>query len=214
MRIVEDHGMVKFFVLIFALSGLSACSLFDISSRERTYDASQELKEYYSERRGEERRYAQRQLGRSPASTEDGQVETRILLNRLEKQISTQSEKSIYYRFKPYLPSDNARIEFLRQPSLDAKTEWLRRRQISTENVEHPPAIQDMINNNDICIGMTRQAVQESWGEADLREIAGNPIYGNERWKYTASKSNESGFIQETRYVFFEGGVVSGWEKY
>ncbi len=207
--------MVQNLLLIGIMTGLSACSLLNLNSDGRgTYDPDQELSQYYSDKRQEERNRARTQLGRSPASIkEDSALESRITLNRLEYRIPTKNEKALYYKYKPYILDDNARIEFLRVPSYEAKSEWLRRRKITTEVFEYPKIIQDIINNNDICLGMTRQAVQESWGEPDIKEVAGDPMYGNERWKYSTSVSSENGFNQETRFVFFDGGLVSGWEK-
>ncbi|OQW47221.1 MAG: hypothetical protein A4S09_15625 [Proteobacteria bacterium SG_bin7] len=206
--------MVQILLLTGMLTGLSACSLLNLSSSgHRTYDADQELSQYYSDKRQEERNRARTQLGRPSAKSDDPQLDARITLNRLERQISTKNEKALYYKYKPYIPDDNARIDFLRTQSYEAKSEWLRRKKITTEVFEYPKIIQDLINNNDICLGMTRQAVQESWGEPDVKEVAGDPMYGNERWKYSTSVSTENGFNQETRYVFFDGGLVSGWEK-
>ena len=59
---------------------------------------------------------------------------------------------------------------------------------------------------------MTTDQVQESWGEPDLVEVAGNPVYGNKRWKYRKFVSSEDGYTQQTRIVYFEAGKVSGWE--
>lgn len=206
--------MVQILLIIGMVTGLSACSLLNLNSNGRgTYDADQELSQYYSDKRQEERNRARTQLGRPGAKGDDPQLEARMTLNRLERQIPTENEKALYYKYKPYIPDDSSRIEFLRIPSYEAKSEWLRRRKITTEVFEYPKVIQDLINNNDICLGMTRQAVQESWGEPDVKEVAGNPMYGNERWKYSTSVSTENGFNQETRFVFFDGGLVSGWEK-
>lgn len=206
--------MRRFLILIIAFPGLSACSLMNLSGQRSIYDTDAELSQYYREKRQEERDRARTQLGRSTASIEDPSIESRVRLNRLENQIPTKNEKALYYKYRPYIGDDNLRIEFLRLPTYEAKSEWLRRRKITTEVFEYPKVIQDLINNNDISIGMTRQAVQESWGEPDVKEVAGDPMYGNERWKYTTSVSSENGFNQETRYVFFDGGLVSGWEKF
>ncbi len=206
--------MVRILSFLLIVTGLSACALLDgAGNRRGVYDADEELAQYYREKRQEERNRARTQLGRSPAAIEDPFVDARIKLNRLEKQIPTKNEKALYYKYRPYIGDDRARMEFLSQPSYEAKSEWLRRRKITTEVFEYPKAVQDIINNNDICLGMTRQGVQESWGEPDIKEVAGDPMYGNERWKYTTSVSTENGFNQEVRYVYFDGGLVSGWEK-
>ena len=60
---------------------------------------------------------------------------------------------------------------------------------------------------------MSKRAVQESWGEPERIEVAGNPTYGNERWKYSTYVSSTEGFNEEERMIYFEGGRVVGWNK-
>jgi hypothetical protein len=59
---------------------------------------------------------------------------------------------------------------------------------------------------------MPQDYVRRSWGEPVNVEISGNPIYKNERWKYQRQVSTAQGFRKETRFVYFEGGRVVGWE--
>ncbi|MEK6556591.1 MAG: hypothetical protein AABZ31_15180, partial [Bdellovibrionota bacterium] len=69
-----------------------------------------------------------------------------------------------------------------------------------------------LIENNDIARGMSRNAVIQSWGNPDMEEFAGNPVYGNERWVYNKQVSTDQGYKQERRLIYFEAGRVVGWE--
>lgn len=198
------------YILLVTFTGLSACSLFQ---RHGSYDfdeSGSEVANYYNEKKSEDWERAKAQLGRNADSSA---IEQRLYLNHLEKQINTEREKILYYKYKPSFPTDSHRIAFLQTQGFDGKSEWLRRNKINSEEVEYPVQIQDLINNNDICLGMSRKAVQDSWGEPDTKAVSGKSLYGNERWSYTKTLSGEAGFTQEVRYVYFEGGLVVGWEK-
>jgi outer membrane protein assembly factor BamE (lipoprotein component of BamABCDE complex) len=69
-----------------------------------------------------------------------------------------------------------------------------------------------LIGQSDIMLGMTRAAVRESWGPPDEVEVAGQPMYGNERWHYTEQMTSSEGYTTERRIVIFEAGRVVGWE--
>jgi len=70
-----------------------------------------------------------------------------------------------------------------------------------------------LVDQNDITPGMTKQAVKDAWGEPEAIDVAGNPIYGNERWQYREQITSSEGYQTETRMVYFESGLVVGWEK-
>lgn len=178
------------------------------------YETDPELLDYYHEKNKAERTRAKAQLrSQDSGQIDEALVERRMLLNRLEKRIATERERELYYKFKPYMASDGQRIRFLQTDSYEAKMEWLKYYKINTEVEGYPPQIQNLIDASDICLGMTREAVIASWGEPDTKEIAGNALYGNERWKYTKNVPTEGNYGLETRFVYFEGGQVSGWEK-
>ena len=77
-----------------------------------------------------------------------------------------------------------------------------------------PEPIVIAIENNDITIGMSKGAVVQSWGDPERKEVAGNPLYGNERWLYNKMVSSVDGYSKQTRIIYFEGGRVAGWETY
>jgi hypothetical protein len=69
-----------------------------------------------------------------------------------------------------------------------------------------------LMQSQDIAIGMPMDYVVKSWGDPLIREVSGNPLFKNEKWKYSRSISTQDGFKQEKRTVYFEGGKVVGWE--
>ena len=61
-------------------------------------------------------------------------------------------------------------------------------------------------------IGMPKSYVRRQLGHPSVVEVAGNPVYGNERWIYENSIETLKGSYQETRVIYFEEGSVVGWE--
>ncbi|MDZ4660374.1 MAG: hypothetical protein SGJ18_02015 [Pseudomonadota bacterium] len=204
------------FLSLFLL--LSGCTLFGRSSNygPDIYEADPELLDYYHEKQNLERSQAKAQVrALSPkGEISDAAIERKQLLNRLEYRIANKKESELYYRYKPYFSSDSQRIRFLQTDSYDTKIDWLRHYKITTEIEKFQPQVQAMIDASDITLGMQKEAVVQSWGEPEAKEISGNPTYGNERWKYVKHVPENANYGLETRYVYFEGGLVSGWEKY
>ena len=209
---------MKILTVLTLLLYLSGCSLFGRSSESgaENYESDPELLDYYHEKQTFERSKARAQMKAiSPkAEISDEAIERRQLLNRLERKIATKKEVELYYRYKPYFVSDSQRIRFLQTDSYDTKVDWLRHYKITTEIEKFQPHVQSMIESSDITLGMQKEAVVQSWGEPEAKEISGNPTYGNERWKYIKHVPENGNYGLETRYVYFEGGLVSGWEKY
>jgi len=63
-------------------------------------------------------------------------------------------------------------------------------------------------------LGMLKNNVQSFLGRPDQIEVAGNPIYGNERWTYVRSVPTMDGYYTEKRVIYFERGNVVGWETH
>lgn len=141
-------------------------------------------------------------------------VQRRLTLKGKEKELTTQREMKQYYHYKPMMNSDQERIYFLSLPSIESRERFVQQRGLASKMKEISPDIASQIEENDISVGMTQKSVLESWGDPDRVEVAGNPVYGNERWKYSKYVSSEAGYRRETRYVYFENGVVSGWESF
>ena len=55
--------------------------------------------------------------------------------------------------------------------------------------------------------------MKKSWGLPDSVEVAGNPIYGNERWRYKRYTPSPEGYRLQSRIIYFESGKVAGWEQ-
>lgn len=140
-------------------------------------------------------------------------LQRRMALKKKEQSLATQREKKQYYFYKPLMTSDQERIYFLSLPSIESRENFVQQRGVASRTKSLDPNIAAMVEENDISVGMTQKAVLESWGDPDRVEVAGNPVYGNERWKYSKYVSSEAGYRRETRYVYFENGVVSGWES-
>jgi outer membrane protein assembly factor BamE (lipoprotein component of BamABCDE complex) len=110
--------------------------------------------------------------------------------------------------------SDADRLQFLALDNFDERNQWLTSHGVYGSDTPNKPEIQALIEINDITVGMTKQAVRDSWGEPELVEVAGNPLYGNERWGYSEQLPSSEGFQSEKRIVYFEGGRVIGWERH
>ncbi len=138
---------------------------------------------------------------------------TRIRLKNVERQVVGRSEREQYFKHRPLIKNDGERLEFLSLPTYEARQRWLNAKNISATNPSYSTDELKAIESNDITLGMTKQAVKESWGEPEMVEVAGNPVYGNERWKYLQEVSSSEGYQTESRVIYFESGRVAGWEK-
>ncbi len=209
---LAQANVVAFVLFSMSLAALvSGCAIFERSGQSgyefRGAETPQVTVE--SDRRQFERDSAQSELG--GLSTEK-ELAYRQRLRREEKTLEGKSEREQYYKAKPYLKSDAERLQFLRLESLGARDRYLHSKGASGDQISHPPEMQSLIEQNDIGAGMTRQAVKQSWGAPDDIEVAGNPIYGNEKWKYSEQVTSREGYMTERRTVYFESGRVVGWE--
>ncbi len=133
-------------------------------------------------------------------------------LSRLETQLQHEQEIKQYYYYKPLLKNDTQRIEFLNRDSIDARNRYAKSILFPMEKRDFTPQELDMIAKRDISIGMSQQAVEESWGHPVDRMPAGSSIRGNELWIYKKLKPTSNGYVTEYRHVYFEAGHVAGWE--
>lgn len=154
--------------------------------------------------------YQSRELG----PEQQAAFQHRLYLKSLEKNIDSRREREQYFKAKPYFANDRERIEFLRMNGYEARQRWLDARGISPNAMTFSADVQELIEQNDIAVGMTKQAVRESWGDPEIVEVAGNPLYGNERWKYSEDITSSDGYKTESRMIYFESGRVVGWESF
>ncbi len=158
-----------------------------------------------------------RELGysssRALTDQERNQLEQRMQLEKVEKNLSTRKEKEQYYTYKTMMKSDAERMQFLDISSLEGKDRWLHSHGY-LEREKFSNDTQEAIDAEDVVVGMTEKAVRQSWGDPEMVEVAGNPLYGNARWKYTKHVSSPDGYLEEKKIIYFEGGRVAGWEKF
>lgn len=168
---------------------------------------------------GRDRKFLEKQstardmgLPQERSGIQEEAVELRVALKKAEKALEGRREREQYFKNKPYMRSDRERLEFLTLDGFDSRQRWLNSKGILASTTQHPPQVQSIIDVNDIALGFTKQAVKDSWGEPDLVEVSGNPIYGNERWHFSEQTSSTDGYRSQNRVVYFESGRVVGWE--
>ena len=147
---------------------------------------------------------------RRPQSLEQVGQRRQVLAG--EESLISDREKRQYHKWKTFLQTDEERLYFLSLPSFEARERWIQSSGISLRPTQFGETDLLMIESGDVTLGMTKRAVRESWGEPDLREVAGNPVYGNERWIYRNQLSSANGFQRKNRVIYFESGRVAGWE--
>jgi hypothetical protein len=155
------------------------------------------------------------ELGKDPGnlSASDIQdIQDRNTVRQMERTLRSNKEKEQYSRILPWLQSDAEKIEFLSIPSIEGRQAWINKNKIWSRSTAPKNEMKDLVENQDIAVGMPQEYVKKSWGEPTSVDVSGNPIYKNERWRYERQSSTSAGFRKETRFVYFEGGRVVGWE--
>lgn len=155
------------------------------------------------------------ELGKDPAaltSRDLREIRERQQLRQLERTLSSRKEREQYSKIIPWLKNDAEKIEFLSIPSIEGRQSWINRNDIWSRAQAPAQGMKGLIETQDIAVGMPQDYVKRAWGDPMSVEVSGNPIYRNERWKYQKFVSSSEGYRKETRYVYFEGGRVVGWE--
>ena len=139
------------------------------------------------------------------------QILNRKKLRELERSLDSQKERLHYSKVLPWLNNDQEKLEILSIPSIEGRQVWINKNKIwsRAKALKH---FDDIVESQDIALGMPAEYVRRSWGEPTHIEVSGNSIYKNERWQYLKQVSTPQGYKQERRYVYFEGGRVVGWE--
>lgn len=146
------------------------------------------------------------------SAVESRRLETKTRLKQLENSIQTRKEVDQYSRVLPYLRDENERIYFLSLPGYEARQRWLKESDINSRTVRSEGDYKELIEAQDVGLGMTQALVRRSWGEPEAVEVSGNPKFRNERWRYSRYVSTPDGYKLERKVVYFEGGRVVGWE--
>lgn len=145
-------------------------------------------------------------------STEQKQlIVNRKKLRQLERSLDSQKERLQYSKVLPWLNSDEEKIQILTIPTIEGRQVWINKNKIWSRATDLKN-YDEVVESQDIELGMPSDYVKKSWGEPTNIETSGNPIYKNERWQYSKQISTPQGYKQEKRYVYFEGGRVVGWE--
>lgn len=213
---------ISLFLSLFVCSfaGLTACSLlqrhpdsgYDSPSSEYRWTSEKLL----AEKKQYEEDMAREEFGwgssRPLSEMEARALQDRLTLNRLESRLETDREKRQYFRYKGLMLNDRERAYFLNLPTVEARERWVNNRGYNVEDDGYPDHIAELIEKNDITVGMSQKAVVESWGDPDTVEVAGNPVYGNERWRYSRYLSSNEGYQKVDRFLYFEAGRLVGWE--
>lgn len=206
-------------ILVFLSLGLTACSMIQTHPRRGPIgNFNQEVAlDFEKERRQQEFRQTRDELGlMGKADLTEYQVrsiENRVALNRLERSLKTEVEKQQYFTYKPYFKNDRERRHFLSLPTLEDRERYASERGLGNAARSLSKKEMSAIEAADVYLGMSRKAVRDSWGDPETVEIAGNPVYGNERWQYSDYQASSDGYQLERRVIYFEGGRVVGWEK-
>lgn len=155
------------------------------------------------------------ELGLNPNSmtTEEYQaVQKRKQLKGLERALDSRQEKEQYSKILPWLTDDQEKIDFLSIQSIEGRQNWINKNNIWARARVPVNRMKELIDAQDISVGMPMEYVRRAWGDPASIEVSGNPVYKNARWKYLRSVPGSDGFHQQKRFVYFEGGRVVGWD--
>ncbi len=134
-------------------------------------------------------------------------------IRSLEKQMNSKREKEHYSKLLPWFKSDQERLEYLLLDKLADKQQWALDKRMWNRSQSPTDTMKTMMITGDIAIGMPMDYVIKSWGEPQSREVSGQPLFKNEKWRYFKQISTREGYKNEKRFVYFEGGRVVGWER-
>lgn len=209
---VKGVTIMKLFVSFFLLFGLTACSSMQRStsystSMQSQYQTAQDIKENQISKY----ELGLHRLARPLTKEEYDRLALRNEVKRLERSLISSLEKELYYKNKAFFKNDYERIEFLRIPDYSDRLKWLARNSFQQRLSSYTSEENEAIEQNDIMLHMSMQAVRESWGEPDAREISGSELHGNERWVYHSYQATSAGYQKEDRIIFFQNGRVIAW---
>jgi len=136
----------------------------------------------------------------------------RSLLRELDQKEGglSRRESKRYRRNEGLFNNDSERIYYLNLPIEDRLGYLSRKRgnlkRLDFADSKYTSFERGAIRKRQLFVGMTKRAVKRSWGSPERVEFAGNPRQQNEKWTFYHGKSRKN--------VFFESGIVQGWEFY
>ena len=171
--------------------------------RETSIIPEQDIKKYAFE------------LGFNPdnelSDEERSQILARYKVRAMERTLDTEKERLHYSKVLPYLLNDQEKADYLANPTIEGRQAWVIRNKIWSRAKTDKDFL-EVVESQDLTLGMNQQLVKKSWGEPESIEYSGNPLYKNEKWRYIRDVPSPNGYKRERRFVFFEGGRVVGWE--
>jgi hypothetical protein len=210
---------VLFSLILVAMTGLIGCANFQRSPESGYANSNADaIRKQYGRTRSADDGVTETtayELGKDPSSLSAGDlqdIDSRHRVRELERTLSSRKEKEQYSKVLPWFKNDDEKIAFLSISTLEGRQQWLNSHNIWERSRAPKPEMKELVDSQDIAVGMPADYVRRSWGDPTSVEVSGNPIYKNERWKYQRMGSSPQGYRPETRYVYFEGGRVVGWE--
>ena len=203
----------KNLVFLILIMGLSSCSQF-MTHRDYVAEMERDDSSFFNPRvdfpvvagdTGRDWESTSDRKNRTPASVDEIQdnESRRFLTQELRKLEGQQSDNALeqYEKNKHHFKTTSEKIYFLKLSQFERK-DYLASRGFIKE--EPSPRQIFAMRDSKVASGMSKSQVMENWGEPKRVEVAGNPSYENERWLYSVNGA--------TKYIYFESGVVRGWE--
>ncbi len=131
-------------------------------------------------------------------------------LARKEVELSFRERRN-YKEASAYLKSDSERIYYInlspreRRQYLSARGVQLGRWGSRSSSRGLASVDPYGYGQRNLFLGMSKNEVRRSWGRPARIDVAGNPANQNERWIFYDNGGS--------RHVFFERGVVQGWQQ-
>lgn len=211
---MSGHCKLGFLALL--MTTLTACTNLQRSSQSGYADDGAGSRFSEAGDQGPETNKVAAEMGYAPSQTLSADqlaaVNQRRRLRTLESRLDSPREKDQYSKVLPWLQSDEEKIAMLSIPSIEGRQAWINSNEIWKRSQAPKGSTLGLIQAGDIEVGMPMEYVKKAWGDPQGIDVSGNPIYRNERWKYSRFISTPDGYKQERRYVYFEGGKVVGWE--
>lgn len=137
---------------------------------------------------------------------------TKIRLKQLENQLSSKRELEQYSKALPWFQNDEEKIAFLSSGNYEDRQNWIKENDLQGRALSTSSQLQELVDVQDIALGMPENLVRKAWGEPQSIEVSGAAAFHNQRWKYSKYISTPDGYKTELKTVYFEGGKVVGWE--
>jgi hypothetical protein len=202
---IKNMDLVMVYLATFLLT-LGGCALFE-RSPDSGYAVRQEDLLMLKSKLLKEKQ----QVESTPDYT-DPDIAMKAKMKVLEGSLGTQKEVEQYSKVLPLFKTDDEKIDFLSLPGYETRQIWLQRNKVAERTTEVSSTMKTIVDNRDLALRMPASLVKKSWGEPDSVEVSGNPKFKNERWLYHRMVPQTDGYKKEKRIVYFEGGVVIGWE--